>query len=150
MKNKEYYEGLDKRTKEYKEWKKYQEQLKETPYNKSLGLGDVVEKVTEVTGIKKVVKAIWGDDCGCKERKERLNNLFKRKDVKILEEDEYNYLVEFYGRSKSYSIPRSDVRELIKIHNRVMHTGFSPNTSCGKCVQTCYKNLKQMIGEYQD
>ncbi len=38
---------LDKRTKEYKEWKKKQ---------KAEGLGDIVEKITEATGIKNVVK----------------------------------------------------------------------------------------------
>lgn len=40
---------------------------------KPQGLGDVVEQVTEATGIKKVVKAVVGDDCGCEERKRKLN-----------------------------------------------------------------------------
>ena len=44
---------LDKRTKEYKEWKKQQP---------SEGLGDVVEKITEATGIKSAVKWLAGDD----------------------------------------------------------------------------------------
>ena len=43
--------------------------------NKGVGLGDVVEKITEVTGIKKVVEAVFGEDCGCKERKEQLNKI---------------------------------------------------------------------------
>lgn len=42
---------------------------------KSKGLGDTVEKITEATGIKKVVEAIT-DDCGCQERKDKLNKLF--------------------------------------------------------------------------
>ena len=42
---------------------------------KSKGLGDTVEKLTEATGIKKVVEAIT-DDCGCQERKEKLNKMF--------------------------------------------------------------------------
>ena len=42
---------------------------------KSKGLGDTVEKITEATGIKKVVEAVT-DDCGCQERKEKLNKLF--------------------------------------------------------------------------
>ncbi len=42
-KNTEYYLGLDKRSKEYKEWKKQQP---------SEGLGDTIEKITEATGIK--------------------------------------------------------------------------------------------------
>lgn len=44
---------------------------------KSRGFGDTVEKITTVTGIKKVVDTIaksTNKDCGCKERKERLNN----------------------------------------------------------------------------
>ena len=37
--------------------------------NQSSGLGDTVEKITEATGIKKAVKFIAGEDCGCNERK---------------------------------------------------------------------------------
>ena len=41
------------------------------------GLGDAIEKVTTVTGIKKVVDTVSkavGKDCGCNKRKEALNN----------------------------------------------------------------------------
>ena len=67
-KSKEYYDSLDKRTKEYKDYIASQSQ----------GLGDDIEKVLEATGIAKVAKAILGDDCGCEERKKKLNNLFPR------------------------------------------------------------------------
>lgn len=44
---------------------------------KSKGLGDTVEKITKITGIKKIVEAVSGDkDCGCKKRKELLNKKF--------------------------------------------------------------------------
>ena len=69
-KNEEYYLGLDKRSKEYKDWKKQQ------PVE---GLGDVIEKVTEATGIKKAIKWLAGDDCGCDERKEKLNAFVSKK-----------------------------------------------------------------------
>lgn len=70
MKPDSYYQQLDKRTREYKDWKKSK---------KSKGLGDTVEKITKKTGIKKAVE--WfsdktGIDCGCDERKEKLNKLF--------------------------------------------------------------------------
>lgn len=42
---------------------------------KSKGLGDTVEKITEATGIKKVVAAVT-DDCGCTARKDKWNKLF--------------------------------------------------------------------------
>ena len=46
---------------------------------KSKGLGDSIEKVTEATGIKTFVNKvnkILGKDCGCKERKKKLNEMF--------------------------------------------------------------------------
>ena len=39
------------------------------------GLGDTIAKVTHTLGIDKVVKAVVGDDCGCKKRQEKLNEL---------------------------------------------------------------------------
>jgi hypothetical protein len=46
---------------------------------KSKGLGDTVAKITEATGIKKVVKTVSkavGKDCGCAKRQDTLNRLF--------------------------------------------------------------------------
>jgi hypothetical protein len=42
------------------------------------GLGDVVEAVTEATGIKQVVEAVAkarGKDCGCQRRRDKLNKM---------------------------------------------------------------------------
>ena len=44
---------------------------------KARGLGDTIENFTKATGIKKAVDAIsnaTGKDCGCEERKRKLNN----------------------------------------------------------------------------
>jgi hypothetical protein len=43
-------------------------------------LGDLVEKIFKITGIKWLHNKIWFDifgyeSCGCKDRKEKLNNL---------------------------------------------------------------------------
>ena len=47
---------------------------------KSKGLGDSIEKLTEATGIKKIITKAAGDkDCGCNKRKEHLNKLFPYK-----------------------------------------------------------------------
>ena len=46
---------------------------------KSRGLGDTVEKITKLTGVKKVTYAIQkvtGKPCGCNKRKEALNKMF--------------------------------------------------------------------------
>lgn len=69
-----YYEGLDKRSREYKTW---------VAGRNSVGLGDTVEKITEATGVKKVVQFISkvvDKDCGCEERKKKLNAFFRYKE----------------------------------------------------------------------
>lgn len=46
---------------------------------KSKGLGDTIAKITEATGIKKVVQTVakaTGKDCGCGKRQDTLNRLF--------------------------------------------------------------------------
>lgn len=51
----------------------------------SKGLGDTIEKITTVTGIKKVVEKIaetTGKDCGCEDRKEMLNKAFPYRNSK--------------------------------------------------------------------
>ena len=55
---------------------------------KSKGLGDTIEKITKATGIDKVAKAVLGDDCGCDERKEKLNKMFPYNKVRQFTEDE--------------------------------------------------------------
>ena len=47
--------------------------------NESKGLGDTIAKITEITGIKKVVETVskaTGKDCGCEKKQETLNRLF--------------------------------------------------------------------------
>lgn len=49
---------------------------KQVKVKTSKGLGDIVESITEATGIKKVVEVFAnGKDCGCDKRKEQLNDI---------------------------------------------------------------------------
>ena len=46
------------------------------------GLGDTIENITDVLGIKKMVEEVskkTGKDCGCQKRKEFLNQKFPYK-----------------------------------------------------------------------
>lgn len=50
-----------------------------TENKQSIGLGDTVEKLTTLTGVKKVVdklSEITQTPCNCGERKDALNNMF--------------------------------------------------------------------------
>jgi len=129
----------DKRTKEYKEWKANYEK-------KSKGLGDTIEKITEATGIKKVVKNLFGDDCGCDERKAKLNKIFNYKNINCLEEDEFKYLKSYFDLKKQ-RVEVKERRELIKIYNRIFNKN-QKDTSCGSCVRNVVNSLKRVYNEY--
>ena len=51
--------------------------------NKSKGLGDSIEKITKLTGIKSLAqmsaRAMGKKDCGCNKKKEALNKAFPYK-----------------------------------------------------------------------
>ena len=141
--NQEYYENLDKRTKEYKsyaEWKENQEAA-------STGLGDSIEKITEATGIKAAVKFIAGEDCGCDSRKNKLNEIFSYNKPECLTEDEYNYLAEFYSSNRSV-LTGMEKQQLLSIYNRVFKQK-KRMTSCSACLRNIYDKLKQYFESYQ-
>ena len=141
--NQEYYENLDKRTKEYKAYSEWKEAQEAAPQ----GLGDSIEKITEATGIKAAVKFLAGEDCGCDERKEKLNELFRYNKPECLTEEEYNWLSEFYSSNKNV-VTGMEKQQLIKIYNRV----FKRNkrlTSCSACMRNIYDQLKSYFEAYQ-
>ena len=113
---------------------------------KATGLGDTIEQVLEVTKIAKVAKWILGEDCGCEERKEKLNKLFPYNKPKCLTEDEHTYLIESKVLDKNVLIP-SEQRELLNIYNRVFTQRMQP-TSCGSCLREVVVKLNQVLKEY--
>lgn len=43
-------------------------------------IGSLLEKIFKAIGVKWLVKQIWGEDCGCEERRDKLDNFkLKRK-----------------------------------------------------------------------
>tara|TARA_Y100000590_G_scaffold160479_1_gene183987 strand:- start:486 stop:629 length:144 start_codon:yes stop_codon:yes gene_type:complete len=43
------------------------------------GLGDTIDQFTRITGIKKLTKKFLGNDCGCKKRQKKLNEILPYK-----------------------------------------------------------------------
>lgn len=128
--------------KNYKKWKE--------SFNKenTIGLGDLVEKVTEATGIKKAVKFIAGEDCGCEERKQKMNAipLLKRRNVNCLTEEEYAYLTNWFSK-KVNVVEQADQNKLLAIYNRVFNQRRE-RTSCGSCIKTMIDELKVLFNQY--
>ena len=159
-KNREYYEALDKRTNEFKEWKKSQaiepnstadlqnfadeftakaaqEKLNEkhaaSPTVETGGLGDTVAKITKATGIKALVELFTpeGEDCGCDDRQEKLNKYPVLKNKRSVE---CLTLAEYEFLSLKLgaaTINGKDVLKLKEIHSRVFNQ--KSTATCNNC-----------------
>lgn len=114
----------------------------------SKGLGDTVEKVLEVTGVSKVAKWLLGEDCGCDERKAKLNELFPYKKPLCLEQTEYEYLNEWFNK-KTDKITPIEQSKLFAIHSRIFKVRNEP-TSCSSCVLSRIKDLEKVYTQYKD
>jgi len=128
----------DKRSKAYKEWKKNHTKASE-------GLGDTFEKITEATGIKKAVKFIAGEDCGCDERKEKLNQMFRYRKPECLSESEFDLIKMAVDTKKNKFTP--DEQELFKnIYERI----FKVKVDCTPCsfAKVVWKDLNAVYNQY--
>ena len=128
----------DKRTKAYKEWKAKHAQASE-------GLGDTVEKITKATGIKKAVKFLAGEDCGCDERQEKLNQLFRYKKPECLTESEF-LLIQMTVETKKNKFTPDEHNTFVAIYERI----FKTKVECTPCSfgKTVYKDLVAVYNQY--
>jgi len=140
--NQEYYENLDKRTKQYKAYKEWKAKREAAPE----GVGDTLEKVFEATGVADVVKFIAGEDCGCDERKNRLNKLLPFRNPECFTEDEYIWLSDYFSERVT-SVNVNDQTKLVNIYNRVFHKR-ERLSRCSSCVRRIYNDLKKYYDSY--
>ena len=143
----EYYESLDKRSKEYKEWKK---SFEEAQSDKPERLRDVVASITKATGFDKVAEAaaeaLGFDDCGCDERRKKWNKKFSFGKPECFTEDEYNYLTNFFNTLKN-KVEYGDRKRVYEIYNRVFKSKALPSR-CTACFNEKTKRLKELLNEY--
>jgi len=128
----------DKLSKEYKRVEKKHAEASE-------GLGDTVEKITKATGIKKAVKFLAGEDCGCDERKEKLNQVFRYKKPECLTEEEFDLIKMAVDTKKNKFTP--DEQETYKIiYERI----FKTKVECTPCsfAKVVYKDLVAVYNQY--
>ena len=112
------------------------------------GVGDMVEKVTKATGIKKVVEVfslITGFDCGCEERKEKLNAFFRRKKLKArcITKDEYYQLTTVLG-SIGRQIKPAQQREIARLYSTIFGTRYE--VWCDVCPQVWKDKIDDLNG----
>ena len=151
-----YYNTIDKRSKDYREYKQWKatkveegyESHKKSVEKQSKGLGDTIAKITKATGIDKVVKFVAGEDCGCDERQEKWNAKFNYKGVKCVSEDDYNFLKDFFSAGHN-SVNFEQRSRLYDIYNYAFGTALSKNTSCSSCVASVVRKLKSYLEDYK-
>jgi len=108
---------------------------------KSKGIGDDIEKVLKATGIDKVAKKILGEDCGCDERKQKLNQMFPY--ARPFTEDELSIYESVLPRLKGGTITREDQATLVRLYNKVFNANKKPS-SCSSCVQQTLAKLAKV------
>jgi hypothetical protein len=115
------------------------------------GLGDKVESILEATGIAKAVKFIAGDDCGCDERKQQLNDFGGYRLFRCLTEAQYNYLDGFFTTWAGTESPKYEVlNELTKIRNHCFSLRYTqPNPMCASCVRGIINPLRKLYDDYK-
>ena len=117
----------------------------------SKGLGDTIEKITTVTGIKKAVELFSGAtglDCGCEERKEKLNKLFSyNRHLNCLNEKDYNSLTEFLAPNKNTLTPKEQ-SIISDIYFNVFNFRLQIS-SCSSCWKGKLDELRKVYNEYK-
>ena len=115
------------------------------------GLGDSIEKLTEVTGIKKVVEMFseaTGIDCGCDERKEKLNNLFPyNRNINCLNESDYNKLTKYLSAQQT-TLTAIEQQEISDIYFNVFNYRLQIS-SCASCWKGKLDELRRVYNEYK-
>lgn len=109
---------------------------------KAQGLGDTVENVLESTGIAKVVKSVLGENCGCEARKETLNKLFPYKQTECLNDEDKEYLTNFFSVTNNELTPKQQTR-IIEIYKNVFNQNIQPS-NCGSCWRDRINELKKV------
>ena len=138
----------DKRTKEYKQW------LKEN----STGLGDTVDYVLNETPLKTITKAVkkvvfkQGKDCGCDQRRKKLNQImaYRLKPVRCFtekEHDEYNVFKE----TRALTLTNGQIKFVCKLYADIFNKPYyEPCRNCSpKPMLKMIESLDKVFDSYE-
>lgn len=112
---------------------------------KPKGLGDTIEQITTVTGIKAVVEKVselTGIDCGCEERREKLNALWDYRRPKCLSEASIEWLNTFL-KNKPEQLTIILQNKLKSIYKEVFDIDF-PSTNCRSCWRDMIREIERV------
>jgi len=110
--------------------------------SKDQGLGDKIAAVTKATGIEKIVKTFFGDDCGCDERRDRLNKMFPSRKVNMMDAEQRKFFEEeiMMRYKKSQNLTRHVGDAFYKLYEDLLNKKKS-RTTCTSCNKNMYIEL---------
>jgi len=110
--------------------------------SKSRGLGDTIQKITKATGIEKVVKDIFGDDCGCDKRRDRLNKMFPYRDIKQMDENQLLFFRDVLQPAyrSGRNLGRTHTTDFYQLYEDIFGIKKKPS-SCNSCNKAMYIEL---------
>ena len=119
--------------------------MKKKTKNKSRGLGDDIKKIADKTGISKAVNMIFGDDCGCAERQQKLNNMFPNfKNIRAFTNDEKKVYEKIYPQvEKEKRVNKENQIALNVLYFSVFNTP-AKWSNCGSCNIKTLENLRRV------
>ena len=106
---------------------------------KSKGLGDKIANLTKATGIDKLVHAVV-EDCGCDERRAKLNALFPGRNVEMEAEDVTAF---------EELLPAIERGRLNRAQSRIMYDIFNRTFSAREKPCNCTGKNKRMVDQLQ-
>jgi hypothetical protein len=119
------------------------------PTKPSQGLGDDIEKITEATGIKKVVELFTpeGKDCGCEKRKEKLNKMFPKNKPNCFNQEQFE---DWTSASKEIeetnTISAETQNKIIFYLRMILNMSVSAN-NCKSCSPSIWKRYISMLND---
>ena len=109
---------------------------------KSKGLGDKIAAVTKATGIEKVVKTFFGDDCGCDERRDRLNKMFPSRKVEQMNEEQVAFFRDVLQvKYRTHANLGRDIGDKFYQLYQDVFGVKKTKTSCSSCNKSMYIEL---------
>jgi hypothetical protein len=109
--------------------------------SKSKGLGDTIAKVTKATGVEKIVKTFFGDDCGCDQRRERLNKMFPYRTINDMTQQQIKFFKDVLQPAYRHGVlSKENRKEFYALYESVFQKKMK-QTSCSSCNKNMYVEL---------
>ena len=109
--------------------------------SKSKGLGDTIAKVTKATGVEKIVKTFFGDDCGCDQRRERLNKMFPYRTINDMTQQQIQFFKDVLQPAYRHGVlGKQNRKQFYALYESVFEKKMK-QTSCASCNKNMYIEL---------